>query len=426
MNYAAVLSEIYPEVDQLTMFPHPKTGRTYTMLCQTKLVELAERTLAMMMSMNIDQIIVSESGAVPFARVCAWISDKKQLPLKWYAIKVPRDISQCFNVTYQTYLSLTKQELILSNEIVTQGNSLCFSNPDVTFSLPENYFNQQEKKLREIIDTIEEEVELPGCMATCKNSGLAQILSKPFIFFDEFIDSGKTIFQTFRFLKLFNTRLDFKIVSYLIKLSKDEINSVVCQSLYTLDNEELAFQWGVYPFENRMDWLGYFYRIDCDYYHRINLAELSQYNSEGPDNLEKYLDLVEQIFSGLLLNELKNSCRIAAVSAFISRAHIIQYSLYLLERNEFGVSEFSEFYYQIFDLYGPIWSPLPDDYHLSYLEVFEQYEPFIEDFLKTKSINETYKNIRFSIIRTIAALMDKRRIHQQQSLLTFLEKNYAS
>src|SRR6185312_13805924 len=98
-----IYSKLYPEVNQLEMFSHPITGLTYQFLSTPQLIELAERALGVLLSLGIEQVIVSESGAVPFARICACLAFEKKLPLRWYSVKIPRNVFETVDITLQTY-----------------------------------------------------------------------------------------------------------------------------------------------------------------------------------------------------------------------------------------------------------------------------------------------------------------------------------
>jgi hypothetical protein len=444
-----IYSTIYPEVNQLKMFTHPDTGLTYQFLSTPQLMELAERALELLLSMGIDQVIVSEAGAVPFARICAWLAWKKNLPLRWYAVKVPRNVSETAHVTLQTYSFLSLNELLLFPNIQTNPIGFSFTRtngelglydvgwalakqdsagPMPNLHLPIDYFTVDGRTLGEILESIQEHKPNPitdylqNVTQTC---ALAQLLKKPFIFFDEYIDSGTTLFQSFRFFNLFAKDLQFKIFSYLIKIPKHSLDQKLCRSLYTLDDEYQAYQWGVYPFENRMDWLGYYYFITTNQFSKVSVSEL--FLHKGPDTDWPYLvDFLESLGDGTYLSDLQTECPIPQVAQFISRQHIIQFSLYLLEEIHCGKSKYSEFLFQLFDLYGPIWSPFPDDYHMSYLNAFAKIRPKMELLLTDQIIAKNYLNSRSQIVHHSAELFEQRRLLQQQNLFNALESVYGS
>lgn len=428
MNIDTIISNIYPEINPLKMFPHPKTGLAYTLLSESQLIELANRSLEIMLSMGIEQVIVSESGAIPFARICAWLSLKNNLPFTWYSIKIPRNVNESAQITLKAYLSLSLDELRLDHKFEDKPAGFSFTEPSEAITLPEDYFDLQGKTLIEILETIQKDAHCPHALELTHAAGLTQLLEKPFIFFDEYIDSGKTLFQSFRFFNLFRKDLKFKIFSYLIKLPENQLNKNICASLYTLDTAEKAYQWGVYPFENRMDWLGYFYMANPEEFRKVSVAALCELNDGFSHHRQSasLLHFLDILYQDEFLDDIKRHCQVQDVSSCITKAHFIQYSLYLLEKMHFGNSAWSEFLYQLFDLYGPIWSPLPDHFHLSYLEAFNTASHKIIPIFSSESLKQKYQEIRVHIIPTIARLIEMRRMNQQRSLLHTLEKTYES
>lgn len=425
MKIQNLIETIYPEVGEDIILPTPKTNLSYHMLSHNQLIDLANKSLDILVATRIDQVLVSEAGAVPFAKICAWLGHKRGLALQWYSLKIPRNINDCLSVTLSAFLKLSKEQLALSSDFNSEILSVDFNERYVLEGLPKEYFFLKERSLNEVLTAIQEDLNFSlddSFVNLTQKSGLAQILTQPFIFFDEYLDSGTTLFQTFRFLKLFVRPLSFKLFCYLIKLPQDQLNTNLCQSLYTLDNEAEAYNWGIYPFENRIDWLGYFYRIQSQNYSKVTFTQLLDSHEEKKELPEELLYLYELCSNDERLEELKRTCVVPAVASYINKKHFIQYSLYLLEKNFKKNSKESEFLYQLFDMYGPIWTPLPDAYHLSYLQAFEKIGPKIMEALSVTMASVIYKTHRSSIIHAIASLIETRRKHYQYSLLTHLEQ----
>lgn len=418
MKTESIISTFYPEIGESIGFAHPNSGLTYTMLSKSQLIHLANQAVTRLIRMGIDQVLVAESGAAPFAKICARLAYEKNLTLRWYSIKIPRNIRESFNVTLQAYLSLSQSELKLSHEFDKIPNSYSFNSNPLAKYLPEYYFYSEQLSLQDILQTLGENIDFPGrnhYLDMTQSTGLAQIVQQPFIFFDEYIDSGKTLFQSFRFFKLFAKSLKFKVFSYLVKLHQSEINQNVCESLYTLDNEYLAYQRGVYPFENRIDWLGYYYISTPFAFQKICIADLCSKNNNVPNDTKplqsgQLLSFINELDLVDLLKDVKLHCDLAEISAWINYNHLMQYSLYKIEEIHIGKNQFSEFLYQLFDMYGPIWSPLPDQYHVCYLNAFEKTNDKIKLILTNRLIGSEYKKCRHVFMQQITQLFETRRI----------------
>lgn len=428
MKIEAQLSFIYPDINGSIQLPHPVTGLTYQSLTNTQLVTLAHQTLQRVVRTNIKQVIVSESGAIPFAKMCSWITVKKNLGIQWYSIKIPRDIQNCFLPTFQAYSLLSADQLKLTHNFNEPINEFDFSVNNDNYQVAENYFDSHGMALRDIIESFNAKLtHIEDYTSINPSSGLANILKKPFIFFDEYVDSGKTLFQSLRFFQLFAKLPRFKIFCYLIKLHQKDIDSNICESLYTLDNEYEAYQWGTYPFENRIDWLGYYYLSNKNQFQKVAVAQFSSSNHDVSHYQTEILELINLLSQNIYLNQVKSACLIPDVAnKWINHNHLVQYSLYKLEEIHFGKGKVSEFLQLLFDMYGPSWSPLPDSYHLSYLDAFSKVNEAMNSFFSNEFVKKTYLCIRDQLLQQIIYLFKKRRFQQQQNLLKTLENHYES
>lgn len=434
MKTEALFSNIYPEISPSLGVPHPVSGLTYKLLSDTQLIQLAHRTVDVLLGMNIEQILVSESGAVPFARVCAYIAQKRQPKLHWYSIKIPRNIQQTFLPTFQAYLSLPIEALRLSHQSEHKISGFSFQKNSEHALLPESYFDSQGLSLKDILESLQNEViffERDYFLKRTRSTALAQILENKFIFFDEYIDSGKTLFQAFRFFHLFSNALQFKVLSYLVKLPKADLNQDICESLYTNDDAFEAYEWGVYPFENRIDWLGYYYVSNSETFQKVAMSNLDQSNHFSPllyesPHSKELSAFIKQLSQDTILSEVRYQCTRPEISQWLTHKQLIQYCLFILEEMHFGQNTFSELLYQLFDLYGPMWTPLPANYHLDYIDAFEKTNSKIIQVLSTASIGPRYQRLRQLIMQNVICLHEKRRLHQQQNLSIALEKIYAA
>ena len=427
MEQTMILSDIYPELDPVVMFPHPITGQTYKMLSSIQLIELANKTLATLIKMDIKQILVSESGAILFAKICAWISHKKKLDLQWYSIKIPRNIEESFLPTLQAFIKLSKDDLLLSHEYERNPSEFSFTVNADHHLLPERYFNSDDLSLADILKSLRSEIKFPErdyFLSLTKSSALAMFLKQPFIFFDEYIDSGKTLFQSLRFFKLFANSPQCKVFSYLIKLHETEINRNICACLYTLDTEHQAYTDGVYPYENRIDLLGYYYISNKDSFQRKSIAEQNSLHTKETSHSNKLLQFIQSLDNHTIHAEVRSQCSIPEISQWITNHHLVRYYLYKLEESNYGKSAYSELLYHLFDMYGPTWSPLPDSYHLCYIDAFCKTDKNINQHIATTFIRRHYRENRYRIMQLVTYLLETRRTHHQHNVLITLENSY--
>jgi len=437
--------DIFPELDNLSPFVHPRTRLSYRWLNSSQIIELAEKSLNQLVQLDIDQVIVAESGAMPFAKVCQWLSKKKGLNLHWYSIKVPRDIHDFLEPTIQYGLKQTVNEWKISENFdqtpvgfgaraeINPGmmGEVCLPplSSELNALLESKYFETPSLSLMEALRTAPKNPSHERLSSLTRESDLSKILAKPFIYFDEYIDSGKTLFQTIRFLNLFAEKLDFKLFSYMTKLPKSQVSDY-STSLFTAETEFDAYKIGVYPFENRVDWIGYFYFTQPGLYKRISVSELALEIASIGGNCDssllknqsgKYIEIVNWPD---LTSTVKSNCTIPVVADYISQHHVQQYGFFLLEKISRGSTPTSEFFFQLFDMYGPVWSPMPDDYHFNYWETFEKSRPQLESALSNPTVQELYERIRRALVCEVAALCESRRADLNHSLTLELEKKY--
>lgn len=414
MNHTQWISELFPEVDPLTGLVHPASNQSYQMLTPSQLLRMAEQILTRIEKTGIDQVIVSESGSVPFARICAMVATRKKKHINWYAVKIPRNIIDTFHVTFKTYLSLPEKALRLS-ETSNAGFSYGISEHKV--SPPNFLFDADAMTLKEIVNTLQYDHVFPEknwFLKMSEGSALAQILKKPFIFFDEYIDSGKTLFQSIRFMSLFSDSLHFRIMSYMTHLYQKDMDTSFIDSLHTLDDGWEMYALGVYPFENRIDCLGYYWLITPDILQKIPVSDLVM---NTRDICQKTVSsLTDNPIIQILLRNAKNHCKVSDISEWITEKQAFYWLLYHTEKSCFGINPFSEFWYQLFDMYGPIWSPFPDAWHQAYLDAFESEDPWCQP-----DIVRQYQTIREPLIHCVADLFEKRRKQQNLILLKTME-----
>ena len=249
--------------------------------------------------------------------------------------------------------------------------------------------------------------------------GMPQSLESALLF-DEYVGSGTIIKKASRRAE----ELGF------------QSSSIVCYSCHSTDpniENRLEFakfrgrdnsfwrEGGVYIGENRIDLIGYFF--------------VSGALSEGPHSISDYIEqgktiarsetetflaeLYDECENANLDTSLKQSCRIDVVADFLITLHCVRAALAELSQaaeNE----EHHSFLAQAADMYGPMWSPYPDSFHLDFenavsivMESFRQL-PNFPQFL------ETYIQIQSSLFQMIAEEYEKVRSDWNEEILTTL------
>ena len=97
---------------------------------------------------------------------------------------------------------------------------------------------------------------------------------------------------------------------------------------------------------------------------------------------------------------------------FLSERHLILYSLFCLESEPIK----KEFFWLLFDMYGPSWIPLPKDYHFSYWEGFSKFHNAIEKALHSDpAVTRLFVEARNGIVHQAAtAMLGRYRLWQDQ------------
>lgn len=408
MTIDICLKNVFPEIDSLGGIKQPGTGQAYRPLTVEKLTRLAERVTDRVKKTGIQTVIVCESGAVPFAKMCALIAKKRNLGIKWYSIKIPRNVTETFQAVLHACLNFSIEQLSLSLEAQNKENTVSFTCHMPYKTLPVDFFSTERLSLKNILSLIVNEPDLSEreyFLSLTKVSALAAILKQPFILFDEYIDSGHTLHQTLRFFSLFSRNLKFRIFSYLAKMDRSDMDPLQLDSLYFRNESEAAYAEGVYPFENRLDYLGYFYWITPNEFSRISLETLtSTHHPASREDILKWTALHEHHTKGPLLGKARQLSRIPEISKWITHSQLAQFLLYRIEKSLIGNSEISEFWHQVFDMYGPMWSPFPDAWHLDYLSAFSDLEPDINAiFIHEPALVEGYRHLRNQLVHCVAS-----------------------
>jgi len=414
------LLQLYEEPDNLRQFKHPVYKRKFRFLTNKKVLNLAKKTSKKIINSKYDQIVVIESGSRPFAEICKkLIANKKNL--NWAHLKFPRDPTKNIAPILLNFMSknesISKLNKIQKDELETYfeqiGKQEVFNKIkdrskreiiiEVSRLIPFSAIEPRKKSLEEIILNFNNKKNIYQNITSTifQETDISKILSKEFILFEDYITSGHTLSLVINYLKFLSKRLNFKIVCYFFNLKNPEQYEIFLFSLFDKETKLKGYSYGAYPFENRIDLIGYFYCISNEDYKKIFIKKLINKNTPNTEFLNYLNNLIK---TNDLTNKVKNSFKNEDVKKFINKDHLTRYYLYLLEK-ELKIDNYTtEFLWLSQDMYGPLWCPLPIEYHFEFMGVFGKIEKEFKDIKEFKTLLKEYRKNRKGIISEIARI----------------------
>ena len=387
------IAQLYGKVDNLECFVHPEYGRSFSHLSDEGVIRLAEKIARGIRESGRRQIVVSETGARPLAYVCERILEQQGYNVNWTYMKFPREPKANIFPIVMHYLNGGEKE-IKQHLLRQQSESI---------SLPSSKKKPLEKILQEIGRSSQDDTQ-KRISSVLKGTQIAEALSKPFLFFDEYIDSGTTLQNYTMYFNYFTDRLDFKTISYFMELEDADRFERVQLSVYDGSRRLECFSQGAYPFENRLDLIGYFYYMDEDSYAKVTLENIKRRFAEeqqiSPERLLVEIDLA--IDTHNLLQAYKNDFTVPAVRGYMEKKHLIRQFLMVLEEETHGKGLYSEFLWQLADMYGPAWTPMPKKNHFDFFDGTEKSEELIKNASGFDMLKKSYCEGRPTILRQAA------------------------
>jgi hypothetical protein len=194
-------------------------------------------------------------------------------------------------------------------------------------------------------------------------------------------------------------------------------------TLYDNSNELECYRNGAYPFENRIDLIGYYYFITELEFEKVYLKDLKE---EIKDNIS--LNNVEQFYIKLnklidekqILKSLKENFAEEQVRNYVSNKDIVRFVLKYIDEKIYGKNKFADFLDQVFELYAPAWSPMPIIYHLDYWSGFEKTLNIIDNICI--EVKQDYINNRFSVINIALDRLNENKQQWEKSIEKELEE----
>lgn len=414
------MQDLFGKVDNLEMFIHPQFNEKFKFMNEIQSVKLAKDILEGFIKSGYEQIVVIESGTSPLISIIKGLEECKKSNLKLMQIKIPRDLNFNLYKWFETYLSENELNTVIeiSNRNILRKEAL--KEQCDNFNL-ENFIGTEKFTIYDSInDSKSYSEENKVFHEILKGTKLYEIFTKPFLLFDEYINAG-TIIRNFNgIVRLFTNNPDFKLSAYCMFLDNPEKYKKISFTLYDNSSELEAYRNGAYPFENRIDLIGYYYFISRNDFEKVYLDELkseilnqedaknsnlkskNDYNNESLKEFYKNLNKV--INENNLLEKLIENLEENQVKQYVSNNDIIRYLLKYLDEKEYGKNKIADFLDQVFELYAPSWSPMPVIFHLDYWNGFSKIQKDIDE--AGNKIIDSYKKYRLLIIKEILNLLE--------------------
>lgn len=384
------LNNVYGKVDKIRNLRLVENNEKFFVMNDKQVYDLATKIVDKIEKSKFRTVVVSESGAAPLVRECDKIAKRRDLKIEWFSFKTPRDIN--INLFEMIKFYLSEKELEEKNEKgLTRKENLKEFCQNINL---EKYLPREEIKIDEVIKSTENEyLELTSLDEILLGTKLYEIFSKEFLFFDEYILSG-TILRNFNFYsKLICKNSRFKIGAYTIFSENVENLTQIEFSIYSKLNILEAYQNGAYPYEDRIDIIGYFYYITNSEYLKINIKDFQNNYENKEIKLNEFIDnICNFIDQNNLLDLIKSKCKKEDLKEYFQKEDIIRYIFKMLEQDFSSNSKETAFLDEVFELYAPIWIPMPKEYHYQYWKCFVKIQSYFDEFINLN--RENYKNIR--------------------------------
>lgn len=415
------IEQLYGDVDNLAGLIHPLWKCAFRYMSDAEAIDLSERILERLIASQRRVVMVSETGASPLAEICAKVASQKGASISFVPAKFPRD-------------RMTNIEAVL--EQFLDGEELGEELPGLRQAceqMPIEFFENEPPDIMNLLDSLQ---NFSGSHSTFQSriadifggTKIAQLLSEPFVYLDEYIDSGTTFRNAVSLLRCLVPSLDMKTVSYYVKPSAAATHERVLYLQATSADRPSCYDNGAYPYENRVDLIGHLYRITEQECVRTEVATIKAEaaarksrsqsaagtstgsgagagggrtdaaGGASDEGLLQFLDeandaITADQFHEQLLKQFKEP----QVKTFIKSEHVLRHIVYSLEK-ELGNEDCAEFLFQLFDMYGPAWTPMPVALHFDFWSGFSALSPSYAASARYQHLKKSYPHIRDTLL----------------------------
>lgn len=388
-------------IDNLSAFTHPTYHQQFRYMNDNEGVMLARTLLGKFAESGYRQVVVIESGTAPLIQIMRRLPEFGQSNLEFLQLKVPRD--QNFNLYewFMTYLSSSEQDEILelTKEAGTRADLLraaCDELDLAGFVGGETYDVYASIKDERVYDlTLVQQLH-----DILRGTHLSRVLSQPFLLFDEYINSGTVLRIANAMLRLVVDAPQFKVSAYCMFVDDFTKYPKVAFSLYDTRSELACYKRGAYPYENRVDLIGYYYFVSHDHFQKIELATYASQLDASTESPEQFYEKVlAAVQSHQLTDALRHNLAESQVGAYVTDNDVARHVVVQLELANGGASIHSDLLDQVFEIYAPAWSPMPVRNHLDYWNGFAAIAD--KERVVVEELATDYAQYRMSVLRDI-------------------------
>ncbi|MFZ1317664.1 hypothetical protein IPP92_01635 [Candidatus Saccharibacteria bacterium] len=383
-------------------------------------IVLARRVLKKIIESGHKRVIVIESGTAPLIYILRRLQEFEKSGVTIHQIKIPRDTE--FSLLEWFYAYLSPEELdetvIYKSGNMTRREALkaeC-AKPilqNVVLSSPEN---------PSVYDSIADhaiynDVAVQALRTIVSGTQLASVFCEPFLLFDEYINSG-TVLRTFNTMtRLFTATPQYSVSAYCIFVDNSDKYEKIAFALYDKRTELECYAAGAYPYENRIDIIGYYYFVTKHNFRRVRIRDVRMHRQSTAPFYERLSVAIQQSNA---LTMLQSALHEVQVRDYVSNHDIARYLMKKLEYASGGQTETWDLLDQMFELHAPAWSPMPVANHLDYWNGFALIDSKIIPL--TRQLLPLYKQYRSGIVADIIERLESNRASWEERIATLLEK----
>lgn len=413
------LEQLYCSPDNLKGLIHPACNRGFRYFADSEMIPLAMAAASAIRHSGIDRVVVAETGAAPYAYLCDQILESSRNSISWLYMKFPRAPIQTIFPVLDYYLNDDERQQSITITSQTEYDHLEQNSGSWTRSqllraicahMPAQFFREGKANIEALLDTLDLPAQMPFQRAVCcalEGTAISNFLKKPFLYFDEYIDSGTTFRNAIQFFRCFTPAPQLKTVTYFINVELPTHKRILHTSFPPPGRPD-CYESGAYPYENRVDLIGYFYRLSGSTYIKTTVDSLTSVCAQGED-LSEFLRALEEVIDGAALTQqVLSRLTIDQLRATITSSDVERYCLWWLEK-EAGTPDGAEFLFQLFDMHGPAWSPMPTDFHFDFWNAFEGIDDYFIHLNGHSKLIDSYRKIREPMLHEIATICTARR-----------------
>jgi len=396
----------YGMIDNLSAFTHPMFNQKFRYMNDIESIAMAESIFNKFARSGYKNIVIIESGTSPLINIIKRLKDFNDVKLNMFQIKVPRDLDFDLFGWFNTNISTDELNEIITINNISKTRKEFLEEECKNFNLSVFIGDNEFKIYDSIADNNNYDYSLVSKFhLILKNTELSKIFDEEFLVFDEYINAG-TIIRNFNGLsRLFNSTPKFKLSAFCMFV--DDINKYpkIAFSLYDNRTELECYQNGAYPFENRVDIIGYYYFINKNNFRKIYLKDLfNEINKNSDLDVNDFYDsLLNYISNSSILENYKKSLQEEQVRNYVTKFDLARHLIKYLEKQLNGENEYYDLFDQVFEIYAPAWSPMPVKNHLDYWNGFKLIENEI-DAIALKVLDQ-YKKYRDNILDHVLNIM---------------------